>query len=63
MTWSNHTRAYRLLALSGCLLALLLAAGGYPQSPTIKRIGIVAVSVSDHSEQAEAFRAGLHDAG
>ena len=63
MIWSKHTLRSRLLAPSGCLLALLFAAGGYAQSPTIKRIGVVAVSVSEQSEQAEAFRAGLHDAG
>lgn len=53
-----------LTALVGCLGPLGLASAAYAQQLALPRhIGVVLVSVSPESKEAQAFRQGLRDAG
>jgi putative tryptophan/tyrosine transport system substrate-binding protein len=54
----------RLLLLAIGLGLFALSIGTFAQQPnTPRRIGVAAISVSEQSEEAEAFRQGLRDAG
>ena len=62
---NRRTRYFRFwtLTLSSLLVGLCFMDACYAQSTGLRRIGVVAVSVSEQSEEASSFRAGLQDAG
>ena len=60
----NRTGPGLLLALGALITAFCVVDASHAQQPAgVRRIGVIAISTCAQSEQAEAFRQGLQDAG